>query len=683
MLNEHQQRRLLISCQHIDKLLSDVEEILNASVSRSPFPRWSDDTSPVQRKVTQDYIARLRAQLVRVLEGQDIAHPGSTVGSIHAIRVTLNFVDIAAEELKPKYMRGYGELSESIMPELNGIANEIQGIVKKLDLYLAQDLGQDLQGRLERLERTGEEIALLKTIERIIMDHGLVEFRSALSIILDRLEENRFEIAFFGRVSAGKSSLLNHILRAEILPVGVNPITAIPTRIIYGSTPRIVIHFANQEPKVFEIGRLAEFATEQQNSANAKHVTRISAEIPSTRLRSGVVFVDTPGLGSLASTGSAETLAYLPRGDLGVVLIDAGSTLTQEDLSTIRALYEASIPAQVLLSKADLLEPEDRTQALTYINSHINSQLGLDLLAQPVSIVRDEAALLDHWFEKDIASLYDRHQVLARQSLKRKIGSLREAVEATLSLKLEQATRKTPAGEDGLRPIETELRIAGGRIEETRALSRRLLDEIPSAVDIGFERASTEIVRQWPIEKARLIGLVTSVFNEVAAEHSRRIYQPLESLKRHLAEVLDGAAKALKVDDSWEEEKLDHVLKEMPRLDLGTIKLSLRFNLLLSLGESMARKRVEKGLRRQTEQSLSDAVTSYGKLLESWAANAIEDLQRRFGERADWYRAHIGRLTGNTEISEEEEQSIRRDLEQLARWQDQTELDTREVVRVE
>jgi hypothetical protein len=64
--------------------------------------------------------------LVRVLDGQDIVHPAPTTGSIHAIRVILSFVEIAAEELKPKYMRGYGEVADSMMPELNGIANEIQ-----------------------------------------------------------------------------------------------------------------------------------------------------------------------------------------------------------------------------------------------------------------------------------------------------------------------------------------------------------------------------------------------------------------------------------------------------------------------------------------------------------------------------------------------------------------------------
>src|SRR5208337_3222577 len=106
-------------------------------------------------------------------------------------------------------------------------------------------------------------------------------------------------------------------------------------------------------------GRSLRFATEQQNPGNAKHVTRITITITASRLASGVSFVDTPGLGSLATSGAAETLAYLPKCDLGVVLIDAGSTLTEEDVRTIRALQEAAIPAHILLSKTDLLDRPD------------------------------------------------------------------------------------------------------------------------------------------------------------------------------------------------------------------------------------------------------------------------------------------------------------------------------------
>ena len=667
-LNEFQRRRLLISCQYIDKLLSDVEQILNASTSKSPFPRWIDDTSPVQRKVAQDYVARLRGQLVRVLDGQNIVQPAPTTGSLHAIRVILNFVEIAAEELKPKYMRGYGELADSMLPELNGIANEIQQIARMLYLYLAQGLGQDLQARLERLERTGDEVALLKTIERIIMDHGLVEFRSALSIILDRLEENRFEIAFFGRVSAGKSSLLNHVLGSDILPVGVNPITAIPTRIVYGAIPKLVVDFADRQRETLDIRRLAEFATEQQNPANTKHVTRISVEAPSPRLQNGVTFVDTPGLGSLASSGAAETLAYLPRCDLGIVLIDAGSTLTQEDVSTIQTLYEASTPAQVLLSKADLLKPAERTQALKYIESQINSQLGLDLSVHAVSIIRDDARLLDRWFEEEIESLYDQHQQLAQLSLKRKISSLCEAVEAALEVTLRHAEQEGEVDESTLKEVEAALRRAGGRIEETRALHRRLLGEAAEVAGAALNLAAEEVVKKWPTAKGdngQLTAVVNSAINQVVAAQAKGLYELLQSLRAHLSDVLDQAAQSLDVSHAPEEGELDHVLKEMPRLDLETVPLELQFNLLMALGARVASRRVEKELQKQLGPTLTNALVSYNKLLEVWAARVIDELQRRFGERADWYRAQIERQTSGSQTSPDEEEALRLDLERL------------------
>jgi hypothetical protein len=100
------------------------------------------------------------------------------------------------------------------------------------------------------------------------------------------------------------------------------------------------------------------------NPVNTKRMIRLVVALPSPRLQQGIVVVDTPGLGSLAITNAAETMAYLPHCDLGVVLIDAGSILTPEDLATIQSLSDAGIPVLVLLSKADLLGPEDWERTL-------------------------------------------------------------------------------------------------------------------------------------------------------------------------------------------------------------------------------------------------------------------------------------------------------------------------------
>ena len=360
LLNEFQARRLRVTCQYIDKLLDEIEEILHVTASKAAFPRFSPDVAPAQGRTIEDYVSRLRAQLVRVLDGQGIPREKPSIPASRAIHVALGTIDIAVEELKPHYMRGYGDLLEAAATELNGIVGELRSLVSKLDHYLAEGVGQDLKARLQRLEQKSNDLGLLSKIEEIVADRGLVEFRTTIASILDRAEDKTFEIAVFGRVSSGKSSLLNAILEADVLPVGVTPITAVPTRIAYGEKPSMRVSFAEAPAKTMEVARLAEFATEQQNPGNVKRVTRISATLPAARLRDGVTFVDTPGLGSLATSGAAETLAYLPKCDLGVVLIDAGSTLTTEDLQTILTLQEAAVPANVLLSKADLLGPEDR-----------------------------------------------------------------------------------------------------------------------------------------------------------------------------------------------------------------------------------------------------------------------------------------------------------------------------------
>ena len=224
-----------------------------------------------------------------------------------------------------------------------------------------------MQARLERLGETGDEVRLLAEIERIITAHGLVEFRGALTMLLDRFETAAFEVGVFGRVSSGKSSLLNYILQTDMLPVGVTPVTAIPTRISHGPVAEAGIEFAEAQPKIIPLSELAEFATEERNPSNKKHVTRIFVKLPAERLREGVTFVDTPGLGSLAVAGAEETIAYLPRCDLGIVLIDASSGLTQDDMVVVQALYQSGATASVLISKADLfgeerLRPNDRVR---------------------------------------------------------------------------------------------------------------------------------------------------------------------------------------------------------------------------------------------------------------------------------------------------------------------------------
>ena len=667
-LNWSHKLHLSTSFKYVDDLLSDIESILVSSTSKSPFPKYRDELLPVQVKVIQDYLARIRAQMVHVLKSQGIEPPEPRFIAARSVRVNLEFADIAFDECRPYALRGYGELPESIIPELNGLVEEMRSLVRKLGMYLSQDTAQDPEARLQRLESTGDEIELLRRLERIINQHGMVEFRAALSTILDKIESNNFQIALFGRVSSGKSSLLNHILGTEVLPVGVNPITAVPTRIIHGAEPALTVAYPDRNPERVEVTRLAEFASEQFNPGNAKHVTRIVLELPSERLRDGVVFVDTPGLGSLATVGSAETLAYLPQCDLGVVLVDAGSTLSQEDLSTIQSLNEAAIPAFVLLSKADLLGREDRSNSVNYIAAQITSQLGLTLSVFPVSTRAEHARLLEEWFENEIAPLCEKHQEMAQQSVRRKIGALREAVEAALKVRTAAAAKSSKDEKQHLDEAETQLRKATGNFEGVDAFCRRASDEIRLLGRIGLSRAADEIAHVW-LGKGGEDCAVGSIVNQnvvrIAVEGANQIHGKIQALSQDLSRALAGAAVALRVTVPRQED-LASVIREMPRLDPGPLEFAIHRDFLTLLGKAFTKRRIEKKLRRQIGPAVDEAFHRYGRLMESWSRRTLAELHRQFDAHADGYRAQIQRLTGGSDTGREESEKIRRDLESLS-----------------
>ena len=624
--------------------MSDIEAILNAAESKSIFPKFLPDISAPQAKLIRGYIARFRDQLARVMDGLGIVADRPALGSLHSIRVTLAFVRVAVEEMAPHHMRGYGELAESVEPQLRGLCAELEGLLERLAGALAEDTEGGLQARLERLQRAAGGVELLQVLDRIIADHGLVELRPRLSMIVERLESKRFEIAVFGRVSSGKSSLLNHILHTAVLPVGVNPITAVPTRLIHGSAAGLTVSFADRRVARLPIESLPEFVSEVHNPANTKGVVKLVAELPSERLRDGLAFVDTPGLGSLATAGAAETLAYLPQCDLGVVLISAGSPLNDEDLSTIRLLYDAAIPVKVLVSKADLLAPIDLDSALRYTVEQIRAQLGVEVDVHPVSTAPSHAHLLERWFSEEIAPLDEKHKQLAQASGRRKTAALRETVEAILKAKLNGAASVPAAQKQKLLALEHDLREAAGRLEDARVFCLRVADEIRGLTPAAINQATSALLDLWSgaapngTEPPRAVAAAIVK----TAGFATQVHTHLRDLALILTAALQRAARALGSDDAPAEEELLHPLREMPRFDPPPLGAFHQPWILRP--KALARSWIHGQLRRSLEEALSEAFATHARLVENWARQALAELQLRFDSSADAYRAQLARL---------------------------------------
>lgn len=649
-LNEHQSTRLRITCQYIDKLLSDVADVLHAASSPSPFPRYVVDINPAQVRVLEDYIRRFRGQLVQTIAWQNMKPEPPEIPATRAVLTNLAFVDIAVEELKPRYMRGSGEVPGDAVDELNGVVHELRSLITGMERYLKQELTTDLEKRLQHLEQAGLDVSLLRVLEQIVTRNGLVEFRPRIDALASRLEDNGFELALFGRVSSGKSSLLNALLDTNVLPVGVNPITAVPTKLRYGPTLKAAVAYGDGRREVVSIDELSRLVTEQGNPGNLKNVVRALVEVPSPRLKQGVLLVDTPGLGSLARRGAAETLAYLPSCDLALLLIDAGATLNEEDIGTLRLLYEAGIPALVLLSKADLLAEGDLHRAINYIQEQVKGDLGLDVTVHPVSAMPHYSFLLDQFFERELFPRFEQARSLREASVARKIGALREAVAAAMESSLNRETRGAPYRQEDASELETKLRVVTGEVGEQRtALDHafRAFGETPDAVLDAVTQQALAWIRQNSDAQVSPLQLSEWLHNVVA----QSVQAPIERFRnigQHAIESLRQTAKQMGRSDAPSQQDFELLLRDLPRFELATLPESINLSRWKILGERVLRSKIHTGLRDSIGSHLREELHLYGMALAQWSEQIVRKLEALVNSYADAYRVQLHRASGSS-----------------------------------
>ncbi len=630
--------------------------------------------------MVEDHIRRLREQLLRTLAWQQMKPEQPEIPATRSVLTHLEFVDIAVEELKPGYMRGSGAVPTGAVDELTGIVYELRSIVQSMQRYIRHEFGTNLQSRLEKLEHTGHDVSLLRELEEIVTRHGLVEFRSRIASLAHRLEDNNLEVALFGRVSCGKSSLLNALLDTNVLPVGVNPITAVPTKLRYGPALRAQAAFASGRVEEVSLEEFAQLITEQGNPGNMRSVVRAMAEVPSPRLKKGILLVDTPGLGSLARRGAAETLAYLPACDLALLLIDAGVSLNEEDIGTLRLLYEGGIPSIVLLSKADLLREGDLDRVTEYIQAQLKRELGIEAQIHPVSSLPGFSPLLDRFFEHELYPRFEQARSLRQASVARKIGALRESVVAALETLLDREKRgKAAASPLDTREIEVRLRCINGEIGEQRSILFQAFLELGEQPDVIVAELAETIA-------ARIASGGTKHFtpfeisewthDAVQSRVDRAIAQTRESLMRAVGTLTD-IAREMARSDVPSTEDAEWMLREVPRFEIEVIPVNIAAARWRWMGRSTVRALVKNTLREHLGPLLKEELHRYKRALELWTEQTSRTMVAFVNSFADAYRAQLNRVRGLT-VEDEASPELATDLARLLQWDSEKHADARQ-----
>lgn len=136
-LNEAQERHLKVTCEHVDKLLSEIEGVFHASESKAVFPRYIPELSAGQRSTIEGFIARLRSQILEVVERQHLGRSDGRIAETHAIETMLTFIEIALHELTSE-MKGYGAVAKSAQSEIQASAEDLLATVNQMQVYLLE-----------------------------------------------------------------------------------------------------------------------------------------------------------------------------------------------------------------------------------------------------------------------------------------------------------------------------------------------------------------------------------------------------------------------------------------------------------------------------------------------------------------------------------------------------------------
>ncbi|MFK7602197.1 dynamin family protein [Deinococcus sp. SM5_A1] len=163
--------------------------------------------------------------------------------------------------------------------------------------------------------------------------------------------DETFLLVVVGEFNAGKSSFVNALLGAQVLPEGVTP-----------TTDRIYVLVHGEKAG-------------QMEATRDPFVSRLTYPLPSLE---GVALVDTPGTNAIIRQHQALTEGFLPRADLVLFLTSSDRPFTESERQFLSLAARWGRSVIMVVNKADLLETqEQKAQVREFVETGARGVLGL------------------------------------------------------------------------------------------------------------------------------------------------------------------------------------------------------------------------------------------------------------------------------------------------------------------
>lgn len=216
---------------------------------------------------------------------------------------------------------------------------------------------------------------LLENIADACDRFQMISLSRQLEVAQTLLSENPLiDVAVLGQFKAGKSSFLNSLLGQSVLPVGAIPVTTAITRLQYGNKERAIVRHFDGRIKEVPLTDIVEFTSEAKNPDNDKNVAIVDIELPSMQKYPGLRLVDTPGLGSVYKYHQSTSEEWLPSVGTAILAVSSDRPLSKHDLNLIRELTSHTPNIILLLTKADILSPNQQQEIVAFFQQTLQRE---------------------------------------------------------------------------------------------------------------------------------------------------------------------------------------------------------------------------------------------------------------------------------------------------------------------
>lgn len=230
----------------------------------------------------------------------------------------------------------------------------------------------------------------VKEAEKLFADYEITGNELArVQKLREKLESDHVTVSVIGQFKRGKSALVNRILEDTVLPVGIVPVTAVVTTVEYGEKSAAV-HFNNGVVKEVEFDEISTYVNEQENQDNKLNVTKVAIKTPSEFLKSGLTFVDTPGVGSMHENNTVEAYAFVKESDAVIFTLSVDSPINQIEIDFLKNAKEYAAKFYFAINKIDAIADADLESYLAYCRRFIAGLMEVeDIMMFPVSAKMD------------------------------------------------------------------------------------------------------------------------------------------------------------------------------------------------------------------------------------------------------------------------------------------------------